>query len=82
MAERPKPRISWIEFLDDEDTAFLKRFILLSGSLKDMASAYGVSYPTVRLRLDRLIAKVTAIENLQIKMISSDSFVRSMPGGS
>ena len=44
--------------LDDEDVSFIKRFVLASGSLKEIASEYGVSYPTVRLRLDRLIQKI------------------------
>ena len=35
-----------------------KRFLLASGSLKEVAAQYGVSYPTVRLRLDRLIQKI------------------------
>ena len=37
---------------------FIKKFILASGSLKEMAAQYGVTYPTVRLRLDRLIQKI------------------------
>ena len=44
----------WMEALEDEDVAFIRRFVLASGSLKEMAAQYGVSYPTVRLRLDRL----------------------------
>lgn len=48
----------WISALDDEDIAFIKRFLLASGSLKEMARQYEVSYPTVRLRLDRLIQKI------------------------
>lgn len=48
----------WMADLDDEDMAFIRRFLLASGSLKEVASSYGVSYPTVRLRLDRLIQKV------------------------
>jgi hypothetical protein len=52
----------WIEYLSDEDLAFLKRFLLASGTLKDVAAQYGISYPTVRLRLDRLIEKVKVIE--------------------
>ena len=48
----------WLMRLDDEDLAFIKRFALNSGSLKAMAQNYGVSYPTVRLRLDRLIQKI------------------------
>src|SRR4051812_43270399 len=53
----------WIELLEDEDIAFLKRFVLASGSLKEMAQAYGISYPTVRLRLDRLIAKIQIFDS-------------------
>ena len=52
----------WLENLEEEDVMFLKRFLLASGSLKDLAEAYGVSYPTVRLRLDRLIQKVRIVE--------------------
>lgn len=48
----------WIVNLDDEDVAFVKRFLLASGSLKEMARQYGVTYPTVRLRLDKLIQKI------------------------
>jgi hypothetical protein len=57
---------SWVEWLDEEDIAFLKRFVLLSGSLKDLAQAYEVSYPTVRLRLDRLIQKIRIFEDQSI----------------
>ncbi|MCA9426975.1 MAG: DUF2089 family protein [Candidatus Omnitrophica bacterium] len=56
---------SWIEHLDSEDLAFMKRFLLASGSLKEMARIYSVSYPTVRLRLDRLIQKIQIIEETQ-----------------
>ncbi len=52
----------WLEDLADEDLAFIKRFVLASGSLKAMAEAYGVSYPTVRSRLNKLIEKVRLAE--------------------
>lgn len=45
----------WILALEQEDANFLKNFILKSGSLKEIANLYKVSYPTVRLRLDKLI---------------------------
>ncbi|MBZ0256879.1 DUF2089 domain-containing protein, partial [bacterium] len=32
------------------------------GSLKALANEYGISYPTVRIRLDRLIEKVKVAE--------------------
>ena len=44
--------------LDEEDVSFIKKFVLASGSLKEVAGIYGVTYPTVRLRLDRLIQKI------------------------
>jgi hypothetical protein len=60
------PRSSWIDRLSDEDKSFLKRFILASGSLKAIAEEYGISYPTVRLRLDRLIEKIRIFDSEQI----------------
>ena len=48
----------WMAELEEEDVTFIKRFVLSSGSLKEMAGEYGVTYPTVRLRLDRLIQKI------------------------
>ena len=48
----------WMTDLEEEDVAFIRRFLLASGSLKEVAGEYGVSYPTVRLRLDRLIQKI------------------------
>ena len=49
---------AWMAQLDEEDVSFIKKFILASGSLKQVAEVYGVTYPTVRLRLDRLIQKI------------------------
>jgi hypothetical protein len=60
-------RHKWIESLTDEDLSFLKRFLLTSGSLKALAQDYGISYPTVRLRLDRLIEKVKIVEDQEIR---------------
>lgn len=48
----------WMAELEEEDVAFLKNFLLCSGSLKEIAGLYGVTYPTVRLRLDKIIQKV------------------------
>lgn len=58
---------SWLSFLNDEDLAFIRRFLLASGSLKEVAAGYGISYPTVRLRLDRLIAKITVAEQSDVQ---------------
>jgi len=57
---------SWLTKLSDEDVSFIKRFVLASGSLKDLAKAYGISYPTVRLRVDRLIEKIKVLDSQEI----------------
>ena len=41
-----------------EEQAFILQFFLSGGSLKEMASQIGISYPTVRNRLDDLIEKI------------------------
>src|SRR5262245_24466566 len=61
MAER------WLDYLNAEDLAFIKRFVLGSGSLKEVAAGYGISYPTVRLRLDRLIAKIAVVDQMEVR---------------
>lgn len=52
----------WILNLEEEEINFMKKFILASGSLKEIATLYDVTYPTVRLRLDRLIQKIQISE--------------------
>ena len=53
----------WMINLEDEDVVFIKRFLQASGSLKEMARQYSVTYPTVRLRLDKLIQKIQISED-------------------
>lgn len=55
----------WMANLEEEDLVFIKKFLLSSGSLKEMARQYGVTYPTVRLRLDRLIQKIQLSDQVE-----------------
>ena len=52
----------WIFNLDDNEIAFIKQFILSSGSLKSMASYYDSSYHIIRNNLNQLIEKVKLME--------------------
>jgi hypothetical protein len=49
----PTPRLANLPI---EHQRFIEIFILASGSLKEIAEQTGVSYPTVRSRLDKVIA--------------------------
>ena len=72
MDERQR---GWVEGLSDEDLAFVKRLVLGSGSLKEVARSYEISYPTVRLRLDRLIEKIKILDS-QEPMSAFERLVR------
>lgn len=48
--------------LSNEDQQFIIDFVKTSGSLKDMAGKLGLSYPTVRNKLDELIQKINNIQ--------------------
>lgn len=50
--------MDWFINLELEEQEFIKSFILASGSLKQLAKEYDVSYPTVRNRLDKLIEQI------------------------
>ena len=79
MSEAQIPK--WLSVLSEEELHFIKRFILASGSLKDLAKQYQVSYPTLRVRLNRLIEKIKVaddpdLENpflLKIRLMVADS---------
>ncbi|MBM6387175.1 MULTISPECIES: DUF2089 family protein [Paenibacillus] len=53
---------NWVLALENEDMEFIRKFVLNSGSLKEIAKIYEVSYPTVRIKLDRLIEKIRVNE--------------------
>jgi len=47
--------------LDADDLAFIVEFVRTSGSLKEMAKREGRSYPTIRAKLNDLIARLDAL---------------------
>ena len=48
--------------LSPEQQQFIVEFVRASGSLKEMARQFKVSYPTVRNRLDELIMQIQQLE--------------------
>jgi hypothetical protein len=44
--------------LSEDDLNMVAALVLASGSIKDLAASYGVSYPTMRHRLDGLIERL------------------------
>ena len=48
--------------LASEEQDFILKFLLNSGSLKEMAKQRNMSYPTIRNRLDDLIEKIKQLQ--------------------
>jgi hypothetical protein len=53
--------------LSPEEQDFIFKFLLCGGSLKDLATEIGNSYPTVRNRLDEIIEKIKSLNNSKKK---------------
>ena len=51
--------------LAPEDQTFVLRFLQIGGNLKHMAKLYGVSYPTLRNRLDALVEQLGPLEEAE-----------------
>lgn len=60
-APRPSERVFCALAAAEQD--LLLDFARCSGSLKQLAKQHGVSYPTIRARLDRLIHRLEALES-------------------
>lgn len=45
-----------------EDQVFVSEFVRSHGSIKDMEKAFGISYPTVKNRLNRISAQLSLVE--------------------
>jgi hypothetical protein len=49
--------------LSAEEQVFVMAFIQCHGSIKDMEEMFGISYPTVKNRLNRLADKLKLVQN-------------------
>jgi len=45
-----------------EDQVFVSEFVRSHGSIKDMEKAFGVSYPTVKNRLNRIVNQLSLVQ--------------------
>ncbi|MBL8026279.1 MAG: DUF2089 domain-containing protein [Fibrobacteres bacterium] len=47
--------------LSDEDQVFVAHFIRTHGSIKEMEQAFGVSYPTIKNRLNKIAEQLSLV---------------------
>lgn len=52
--------------LSGEDQVFVMAFMKCDGSIKEMERTFGISYPTVKSRLNRIAGQLQFVENITI----------------
>lgn len=65
--------------LDASDQIFVAAFVRSHGSIKEMERVFGVSYPTVKARLNRIAAKLEFVD-IDPKPTQSDVIERLRAG--
>ena len=63
--------------LSAEDQVFVMTFVQVHGSIKEMERIFGISYPTVKNRLNAIAEQLPLVETVQTK--GSASTPRSNP---
>ena len=78
--------MSRLASLPVEHQRFIEMFVLSGGNLKEIAEQVGVSYPTVRSRLDKVIeslrgeiAKTQRVKGTVLDAVAADSAPRPTP---
>jgi hypothetical protein len=52
--------------LSAEDQVFIMAFVRCSGSIKEMEEMFGISYPTVKSRINRIAGQFEFAENVKV----------------
>ena len=64
-----------------EDQVFIMAFIQCHGSLKDMETMFGISYPTVKNRLNRLAEMLKLVETRPFTTSSREEVLSELSRG-
>jgi hypothetical protein len=51
--------------LDDEVYDFIEVFLLSRGNIKEIEKRLGISYPTVKSKIDKMVAQVKQVKKLE-----------------
>lgn len=51
---------NWFLKLNLDELEFIRKIIVNSGSLKELAKEYNITYPTIRNKLNKLIEKINS----------------------
>jgi hypothetical protein len=68
-----------LALLAPEDQVFVAAFVRSHGSIKQMEASFGLSYPTIKKRLDRLAEELSFVE-AQVHTVATKTAKTGLPG--
>ncbi|MCI8497543.1 MAG: DUF2089 domain-containing protein [Clostridiales bacterium] len=74
-------RLSKFDYLSDEDLYFTEAFIRCRGNIKEVERELGISYPTVRSKLDSVIKKLGLHTETDERQARKEEILRALEHG-
>lgn len=73
--------LSKFDYLSDEELYFTETFIRCRGNIKEVEKELGISYPTVRSKLDAVIKKLGYDTDTTEQLTKRDSILKALENG-
>lgn len=74
-------RLSKFDYLSEEELYFTEMFIRCRGNIKEVEKGLGISYPTVRAKLDAVIKKLGYDEETDSRSSKKEEILKALEHG-
>ena len=74
-------RLSKFDYLSDEDLYFTETFMRCRGNIKEVEKELGISYPTVRAKLDSVIKKLGYETGPDEQAVKREEILKALENG-
>ncbi len=74
-------RLSKFDYLSDEELYFTETFIRCRGNIKEVEKELGISYPTVRSKLDAVIKKLGYDAGPDEQTVKREEILKALENG-
>lgn len=74
-------RLSKFDYLSDEELYFTETFIRCRGNIKEVEKELGISYPTVRSKLDAVIKKLGYETTANVQTVKREEILKALESG-
>lgn len=74
-------RLSKFDYLSDEELYFTETFIRCRGNIKEVEKELGISYPTVRSKLDGVIKKLGYDAGVDEQTLKREEILKALENG-